>query len=113
MKQIRRGKDFLRRSGIMGIAMGVIFLGVAIGFSIAVGDGIPLIMGLIFACFSVGSGIHSLWQAGNEDRPSLYEITEEEEKTNARQDGVKFCPYCGTKVSDGYLYCSNCGKKLP
>ena len=113
MKQIRRGKEYLRRSGIMAIAMGVVFLGVTIGFSVVFEAAAPLIMGLIFAAFTVGSGIHSLWQADKEDRPSLYEITEEEEKTNSRQGEVNFCPYCGTKVSDGYLYCSNCGKKLP
>ncbi|MBO4930587.1 MAG: zinc ribbon domain-containing protein [Clostridia bacterium] len=110
MKQIRHGKEYLRRSGIMGIAMGVIFLGITIGFSVAVGEAIPLIMGLIFACFAIGSGIHSLWQAGKEDRPALYEITEDKK---AQQGGAKFCPYCGNGVGDGYLYCSRCGKKLP
>lgn len=113
MKRIRHGKEFLQRSGVMGIAMGVVFLGITIGFSVAVGDGIPLIMGLIFAAFSVGSGIHSLWHAGKEDRPSLYEITEEPTKENPQSGETKFCPYCGTKAAENYTYCTNCGKKLP
>lgn len=112
MKQIRHGKEFLRRSGITAIAMGVVFFGISVGFSVAAGEAVPMVMGLIFAGFAIGSGIHSLRQAEKEDRPALYEITEEE-TANKRQGGVKFCPYCGTKVSDGYLYCSNCGKKLP
>ena len=29
-----------------------------------------------------------------------------------RGDAMSFCPDCGTKVSEGALFCSECGKRL-
>ncbi len=113
MKHIRRGKESLRRSGIMGIAMGIAFFCIAVGFSIAADTIIFLIFGLCFAVTLIGIGIHSLRQAENPDRPSLYEITDEPENKKPQQGENKFCPYCGTKVAGDYAYCNSCGKKLP
>ena len=28
-------------------------------------------------------------------------------------DAGEFCPFCGAKLGEGFLYCRKCGKKLP
>ncbi|MFX0076309.1 MAG: zinc-ribbon domain-containing protein [Candidatus Hermodarchaeota archaeon] len=35
-----------------------------------------------------------------------------EEKPISRREYYKFCPFCGSKIKNTYLYCIECGSSL-
>ena len=67
-----------------------------------------VLMGLVFVVIAGSNVIISLMNATGENRFSLYDITEEEE----RPTETAFCPYCGAKAEKDYAFCRSCGKKL-
>ncbi len=84
----------------------------------------------LFGIAFVGIGIYNIFRhfrnATGKNRTTLYDITEEGEEPDpfeTRFGGEdtpseavgdsRFCPYCGSAVSDGFVYCNQCGKKLP
>ncbi|MBR1759339.1 MAG: zinc ribbon domain-containing protein [Lachnospiraceae bacterium] len=41
------------------------------------------------------------------------ETSEVADLPKAVEEPTNYCPYCGAKTEEGYLYCRVCGKKLP
>ena len=136
MKSIKRGRASSLTSGIVGIAMSIAFFGIATQVSNDFGEFafVPMIMGLIVLGLSIGEIIG----ATRKNRFSEYDITDDGEEpdplnqyygsqaqptqnwqspTSApAQSGTaaqSYCPYCGTRIEQGYAYCPSCGKRLP
>ena len=129
MKSIKRGRGPSMMDGIGNVFMaifGVLWM-CAAG---SIGGGFFALFGLVFVGIAIANAVYSFRNATREERYSEYDITEgheEPDPLNARfgsqqvnefvnqNDGVEsvYCPYCGTKVEKGYVYCNKCGKKLP
>ena len=136
MKSIKRGRASSMTSGIVGIVMSMAFFGMAMRVSDGFGEFafMPIIMGLIV----LGVSIAEIIGATRKNRFSEYDITDDGEEpdplnqyyggqaqstqnwqspTSApAQSGTaaqSYCPYCGTRIEQGYAYCPSCGKRLP
>ena len=136
MKSIKRGRASSLTSGIVGIAMSIAFFGIATQVSSDFGEFafVPMIMGLIVLGLSIGEIIG----ATRKNRFSEYAITDDGEEPDPlnqyyggqaqstqnwqspisapAQSGTaaqSYCPYCGTRVEQGFAYCPSCGKRLP
>ena len=136
MKSIKRGRASSLTSGIVGIAMSIAFFGIATQVSSDFGEFafVPMIMGLIVLGLSIGEIIG----ATRKNRFSEYDITDDGEEPDplnqyyggqaqptqnwqsptsapAQSDTAaqSYCPYCGTRIEQGYAYCPSCGKRLP
>lgn len=136
MKSIKRGRASSMTSGIVGIVMSMAFFGIAMQVSDGFGEFafMPIIMGLIV----LGVSIAEIVGATRKNRFSEYDITDDGEEpdplnqyyggqaqspqnwqspTSApAQSGTavqSYCPYCGTRIEQGYAYCPSCGKRLP
>ena len=135
MKSIKRGRASSLTSGIVGIALSIAFFGIATQVSSDFGEFafVPMIMGLIVLGLSIGEIIG----ATRKNRFSEYDITDDGEEPDplnqyygaqARPDQERqspaatptgadaalasYCPYCGTRIEQGYAYCPSCGKRL-
>lgn len=95
--------------------------------------GFFVMFGFIFIGIAVVQGIYHYKNATSKNRYSVYDITTSEEESDPFNDRFRvdeskyevsdnnevsdgetcYCPYCGTKVEGNYLYCRQCGKKLP
>ena len=91
------------------------------------------LFGLVFIGIGIMNIIYNYKNATGKNRFSIYDITEGDEepdpfdpnfseKADVKRDNftqsrssskVNFCPYCGTKLEEGFEFCQNCGKKLP
>ena len=126
--------------GIMGIAAALFGVFWTI-MAASMGGGIFAMFGLVFIGVAVIQAVYNFKNATGKNRYSAFDITEGDEEAdplnerfgagnynNAAQDAAwdssaescnqskednAFCPYCGTKVEKGYVYCNKCGKKLP
>ena len=129
MKSIKRGRGPSMKEGISNVFMaifGVLWM-CATG---SIGGGFFALFGLVFVGIAIVNAVYAFRNAAGGERYSEYDITdghEEPDPLNERfgsakanefvnqPDGVEsiYCPYCGTKVEKGYVYCNKCGKKLP
>jgi len=127
MKSIKPGRGPSMMGGVMAIfavLFGILWTLITISF----GAGFMAIFGLIFICIGIFNAIYNFKNATGENRYSAYDIVDESEEPdplnekfgrqevpteNNIDDDVKFCPYCGVKVSSDFEYCHKCGKKLP
>lgn len=125
MKSIKPGRGPSMMGGVMGIFM--------IGFGIlwtvfaAQAGGFFALFGVLWTGIAIVQTVYNFKNATGKNRYSAYDITdghEEPDPFNERFSRPQepsydaeaksgFCPYCGTRVEDGYLYCNRCGKKLP
>jgi hypothetical protein len=46
------------------------------------------------------------------EAPYLKRIAEKVEERPKALEGVKFCPFCGSKLVEGAKFCASCGKKI-
>ncbi len=121
MKHIKRGRGPSFMDGVVNVVIGLV--GVVVCF--VSGDIIGILFGLVFGIVAGMNAVYNFKNATGDNRYSEYDIVDaeeepdpltsaKEEKTEKPQSGTnKFCPYCGTEAGEGYLYCKNCGKKLP
>ena len=136
MKSIKRGRASSMTSGIVGIVMSMVFFGMAMQVSDGFGEFafMPIIMGLIV----LGASIAEIIGATRKNRFSEYDITDDGEEpdplnqyyggqaqstqnwqsptsapTQSGTAAQSYCPYCGTRVEQGFAYCPYCGKRLP
>jgi len=129
MKSIKRGRGPSMMEGIVGVFMaifGVLWMIMAA----RIGGGFIALFGLVFVGIAIVNAVYSFRNAASKDRYSEYDITEGHEEPDPlnerfgsqpvkdfvnQNDGVEsvYCPYCGTKVKQGYVYCNKCGKRLP
>ena len=115
--------------GIIGIA--VVIFGLIWTFLAGKMFAPMALFGIIFVVIGIANTVYNFKNATGENRYSEYDIvddTEEPDPLNARfgkksQNAVEvnftdvnkahYCPYCGACVSEGYKFCSNCGRQLP
>ncbi|MBN2851334.1 MAG: zinc ribbon domain-containing protein [Clostridia bacterium] len=92
------------------------------------------LFGIIFIILGIVQAVYHYKNATGKDRFSIMDITEsgeegdpsdrwikneavEEDKKENGNDEKKelrfeFCPYCGIKLEDEYIYCPSCGKEM-
>ncbi len=112
---------------VIAIIFGILWTGFAIGM------GAPSIFGVfgaLFVLLGIVQFAYNLKNATGKDRFSVFDITssnEEPDPLNQRfgrkdvgdnieskaSSDTEFCPYCGTKLNEDFLYCTKCGRKLP
>lgn len=134
MKSIKPGRGPSMMGGISCI-IAALFGVFWMIFAISIGAGFFSLFGLFFIAMAVISAIYNFKNATGKNRYSSFDITEDAEEpdpfneyygnntyysnssTNSQTaqsaSDSKYCPYCGTKVEGDYLYCNQCGKKLP
>ncbi len=126
MKSIKPGRGPSFMGGIVSLFMGL--FGVVWTVLVAsVGGGIFALFGVIFIAVAIVMALYHFKNATGKNRYSAYDITEQGEEPdplnerfeNKKQGEIKkegenrFCPYCGTAVSEDYEFCNKCGRKLP
>jgi len=136
MKSIKPGRGPSMMGGISSIfaaLFGVLWTILAA----SMGGGIFALFGIFFIGMAITSAVYNIKNATGKNRYSSFDITEGHEEpdpfneyfgnntyyssstsdSNSSQQqssrDSKYCPYCGTKVEGDYLYCNQCGKKLP
>ena len=120
MKSIKRGRASSMTSGIVGIVMSMVFFGMAMQVSDGFGEFafMPIIMGLIVLGVSIAEIIGEEPDPLNQYYGGQTQSTQNwQSPTSApAQSGTaaqSYCPYCGTRIEQGYAYCPSCGKRLP
>lgn len=92
------------------------------------------LFGVVFIAMGIGQAVYNYKNATGENRFSEYDITDGTEERDPFNDyfgrnsqgersqsesapiveeGRRFCPYCGSKAEDEFVYCAKCGRKLP
>jgi hypothetical protein len=128
MKSVKPGRAPSFMGSVGSIIIGVIGIGWTIGANQMGAPGFFTLFGVGFVTLAVVGAVYQLKNATSKNRFSAFDITDGSEETdplNARfgarnespapsaDSGAAFCPYCGAKAEDGYLYFKKCGKKLP
>ncbi len=111
----------------VGSILGAIFGVVWMIFALYIGAGAFSLVGLIFIAMAIMNAVYHYKNATGDNRYSTYDIVDSSEETDPfnekfgkqNQTGHKsasdlpgiFCPYCGTKLGDGFVFCNKCGKR--
>jgi hypothetical protein len=127
MKSIKpgRGPSIMGAIGsILAAAFGIVWTILAASMGVF----IFAIFGIIFVIAAIVQAIFNYKNATGKNRYSIYDITDETEendplnikfKNQNTSDNIiteeksNFCPFCGQKLQEDFLYCKNCGKKIP
>lgn len=131
MRSIKPGRGPSMMGGVMGIfaaLFGVVWTLTALSSG---APGMFGLFGLIFIGIAVAQAVYNFKNATGKNRYSSFDITEHgeepdpldirygsqehytESSPSPHSTASSFCPYCGTPAKEGYVYCNNCGKKLP
>jgi len=117
---------------ILGIIFGIFWVTVVFRLSGSMSGLMGLILsliGTIFIVVGITQAVYNFKNAARKNRFSEYDIvssSEEKDPLNERfgkktlennefsgKEMGSYCPYCGSKVSPDFEYCSKCGAKLP
>lgn len=129
MKSIKPGRG-PSAMGAMGAVVAVIF---GIFWTImAASAGAPVffpIFGILFILIGIVQAVYNFKNATGENRFSEYDITEDGEEPDPLErrshsaagaeppshggGASRFCPYCGAKAGEGFVFCPQCGRQLP
>ena len=90
------------------------------------------IFGVIFVIAGIAQAVYHFRNATGKNRYSSFDIVDSQEEPDPldQQFGgdadtpvfrdippagaeLRYCPYCGAKLGDGFTFCSQCGRKLP
>ena len=128
MKHVKPGRGPSAMGGVASI--------IAVVFGIfwtvsAASMGAPVffpIFGVLFIVTGVIQAVYNFKNAAGKNRYSAYDIVDSAEEPDplnqkfggpppegpAAPDGsIRYCPYCGAEVGDGFAFCAKCGRKLP
>jgi len=139
MKSIKPGRGPSMMGGVAAIAavfLGIIWIAAASDVSSSFSGGaspetmgslFPL-FGIVFVAIAIAMAVYHFKNAGNKNRFSEFDITEEDEEPdplnlrfgkneqaetgNSPSEAPSFCPYCGNNLEKGHIYCNRCGKKM-
>lgn len=129
MKSIKpgRGPSAMGAAGSIFVAIFGVFWTI-----MATNAGAPIfftLFGIGFVIIAVIQGFYNFYNATNENRMSVYDITDENEESDPLQErlGVghrndnavdkeindaNFCPYCGEPLHEEFSFCPKCGKRI-
>ncbi len=138
MKSIKpgRGPSFMGGvGGLVAVVFGIFWTIMAFSMVSATGGALSVfpIFGIFFIIFGIINTVYNFKNATGKNRFSTFDIVDSSEEqdpldryvrrdeivANANDDDrdtasdVNFCPYCGTKIKEGFEFCAKCGKKLP
>ena len=79
------------------------------------------IFGIFFVGFAIAQIVMTINHASGKDRHSSFDSPNQQENryakpqdpSNAKNTAQAYCPSCGAKVEADFVYCSECGRKLP
>ena len=87
------------------------------------------IFGILFIIMGILQAVYNFKNAAGKNRYSSYDIVDSREEpdpwdqhfrspsdsreTPGSGDHLRFCPYCGAEVGEGFAFCAKCGRKLP
>ena len=131
MKHIKPGRG-PSAMGAFGSVIAVVF---GVFWTVmAASMGAPIffpIFGVLFIVIGIVQAVYHFKNATGENRYSSFDIVdsaEEPDPWNQRfgetpevpgehaqpgGDSIRYCPYCGAEVGEGFAFCAKCGRKLP
>ena len=124
MKSVKPGRG-PSAMGAFGSVVGVVFGVIWTGAVASVGaPPFFLAFGVLFIIVGIVQALYNYKNATGENRFSEFDITEDGEEPDPLDrrapeapeppDGTyRFCPYCGAKSGEGFVYCARCGRRLP
>lgn len=74
--------------------------------------------GFVIIGIGIFQAVYHYKNATGKERMSIVDIVDENEEKDPlnarlrRNEGEKFCPYCGTMVQTSFQFCPSCGKSL-
>lgn len=131
MKSIKpgRGPSAMGAAGsVIAAVFGLIWTGAAVSM------GAPIffpLFGIVFVIMGIVQAVYNFKNATSENRYSEFDIVDSEEESDPLSQrfasgqtasrppeepgssALRYCPYCGARVSGDFEFCGSCGKKLP
>ena len=90
------------------------------------------IFGVLFIIIGIVQAVYNFKNATGKNRYSSFDIVDSQEEPDPldQQFGgdadapvfrdippagaeLRYCPYCGAEVGEGFAFCAKCGRKLP
>ena len=127
MKSIKPGRAPSMMSAAMSVIVGI--FGVVWTIIAANISGIMAIFGIIFIIIAIVQAVYHYKNATSQNRYSSFDVVdsaEEPDPLNNRYGqssssgpvsqekqaaSAGFCPYCGTPMKKGFVFCPKCGKR--
>lgn len=130
MKSVKPGRGPSMMGGIGSIFAAVFGLIWTCGAASTGAPGFFLLFGVVFIGIGVVNAVYSFKNATGENRYSDFDIVDSHEEPDPLNErfgrqpdaappeageagNFAYCPYCGTKLGEGFTFCGKCGKPLP
>ena len=71
------------------------------------------IFGVLFIIIGIVQAVYNFKNATGKNRYSSFDIVDSQEEPDPSGAELRYCPYCGAEVGEGFAFCAKCGRKLP